>query len=304
MRAINAGDAGFISLSDLVFTAKIDYLTVFTPGKLTLPRLDGKPKWSRKEHYRRLSIHDPSARDVAALVERLDNPRLAELEVAVDLQPAPRVSVDKRERVVEQLMVHLIAKSRAPKVTDKDLQFRFRGVYEGRRGGFRLHPFNRKLPLASGQQLHGKRGDPLQAKAYAKKTDMGRALDRSAFLARTEIRMSGYGLAHHGLDAVGDLAEFRFRKMLMPYFRFVKAAKRRAKGSPRNRLLRDVLTPKQEKFYRDEWERVGVGAFLPGGKYGDHDVRLISFTKVNTRVGQALLRLEQRMKFVHRGRNP
>jgi hypothetical protein len=84
----------------------------------------------------------------------------------------------------------------------------------------------------------------------------------------------------------------------------VKAAKRRAKGSPRNRLLRDVLTPKQEKFYRDEWERVGVGAFLPGGKYGDHDVRLISFTKVNTRVGQALLRLEQRMKFVHRGRNP
>lgn len=302
MRTIDAGDAGTINLSDLIFSAKIDYLTIYTPGKCLLPRLDGKPRWARQENHRKLSLHDPSPGDVALLVQYLDNPRLAELEVAVDVSPDQELSKSVRESIVDALMVHLIAKGREPKVKDKDLEFRFRGVFEGTRSRYRLRPFNRVLPSPSGQQLHGKRGDHLQAKAYGKKIDQGQVLDGSQFVARAEVRMSGYGLQSHGLHRLQDLVGFRYRKELMPYFRHVKGVKRRGRAEALPGSLLAVLRNKQEQLWREEWQRVGVGAFLPGGCCQDRDTRFISDTDVNNRIGQGLLRLERRMeaKFVRK----
>ncbi|NNU43573.1 hypothetical protein [Ramlibacter montanisoli] len=74
MDSINAGDAGPINLSDLTFRAKIDFVTVRTPGKVQLRKLLGKPRWARSEHYKKLTIHDAAPEDVRVLVQDLANP--------------------------------------------------------------------------------------------------------------------------------------------------------------------------------------------------------------------------------------
>lgn len=297
MKVIPAGDAGSIDLSQLIFTAKIDYLTVHTHGKRDLPSLDGLPRWSRKENYRKLSIHDPSPADVACVADGLDNPRLAELEVAVDMAPSRHLAPETRSDLIARLMVDLVARGLAPATIHKDLAFGFRGAYEGAGDRFRLLPFNRRLPSARAQQLHGKRHDALQVKSYPKKTDQGRDLPFSDHVTRVEVRLSGDGLHQHGLVTVVDLIGFRYRKALMPYFRHVSTARRRdasATGSP----LLQILQAKKHEFLLKAWEQVGVGSMLPGGRYGGADVRLVRNTAVNNRIGQALTRLERQMKSV------
>lgn len=296
MNANPEGAAGALDLSKLIFKAKIDFFTVHTTGRQELPCLDGRPCWSRKENYRKLSVHDPSPADVACITQHFANPRLAELEVALDIEPR---SVDPaaRSATIEALMVDLVARGLAPAVVHKDLAFHFRGAFEGTRAQFRLRPFNRRLPSAQAQQLHGKRHDALQVKSYPKRMDQGRELPLSSHVARVEVRLSGDGLHQHGLVTVVDLVGFSYRKSLMPYFRHVKTARR-----PRTRRseasLLSVLQEKKHEFLLQDWERVGIGTVLTGGRHAGADVRLLRNTPVNNRIGQALLRLERRMRFV------
>lgn len=296
MKLIPAGDAGTIDLSQLIFTAKIDFLTVHTTCKEELPSLDGRPCWSRKENYRKLSVHDPSPADVACITLHFANPRLAELEVAVDIEPRS-VNPTARSAVIEALMVDQVAKGLAPAVVHKDLAFHFRGAFEGTRAQFRLRPFNRRLPSAQAQQLHGRRHDALQVKSYPKKVDQGRELPLSSHVARVEVRLSGDGLHQHGLVKVADLIGFPYRKALMPYFRHVRTA-RRPRTQGRDPSMLAILREKKHELLLQEWERVGVGTVLAGGRHAGADVRLLRDSPVNNRIGQALLRLERRMKFV------
>ena len=297
MTQTSASAAGTIDLSKLIFTAKIDFVTVHTLGKQELPRLDGHPCWSRRENYRKLSVHDPSPADLAAISSTFGNPRIAELEVAVDIVPHRSVGSAARNLLIDALMVDLIAKGLTPAVMHGDLAFRFRGAFEGKRTQFRLLPFNRRLPSARAQQLHGKRHDALQVKSYAKTVDQGHDLPSDAHVARVEVRLSGDGLHLHGLVYVLDLSGFRYRKKLMPYFQHVRTARRPRTAASETPLLA-LLQAKRHDLLLQHWERVGVGTVLPGGRNADADVRLVRNTKVNNRIGQALLRLEQRMKFV------
>ena len=289
------------ALSDLIFSAKIDFLTVHTPGKRPLPRLEGTPRWVRRENYRKLAVHDATRGDVALLIAELGDPRLAELEIAVDIAPPRGLPDEQREQIVDYIMVHQIARGLAPKVRNQDLAPRFRGAFEGVKANFRLVPFNRVLPAPHAQQLHGKGNDPLQVKAYGKKTDQGHALAKSEFVARHEVRMGGYGLSEHDIFVLSDLLAFRYRKRLMPYFRHVKGTKRRRGRAVETNAFLRLLMDKHDELMRPEWDRVGVGAFIAGGKYQDRNVRLVSDSDLNNRIGQALLRLERRMKFVRGG---
>lgn len=297
MNANPEGAASAFDLSKLIFTAKIDFLTVHTPGKQGLPPLDGRPFWSRTENYRKLSVHDPSPADLVAIASTFDNPLLAELEVAVDIVPHRSVDSAARNLLIDALMVDLIAKGLTPAVVHGDLAFRFRGAFEGTRAQFRLLPFNRRLPSPQAQQLHGRRHDALQVKSYAKKVDQGRDLPSDAHVARVEVRISGDGLHLHNLVYTLDLAGFRYRKRLMPYFRHMKTVRRPRTLRSQTSLLA-ILQAKQHEFLLQHWQRVGVGTVLPGGRHADADVRLVRNTEVNDRIGQALLRLERRMKFV------
>lgn len=100
------------SLEDLRFSGKIDFCTVITPHKLNLPPLDGTPKWSRKLHWTRLTIHDPTPADISRLIGSLGPLRLAEVEVSVDVTCGPMVPVQDHDGVLQRVMVG--ASSEAP----------------------------------------------------------------------------------------------------------------------------------------------------------------------------------------------
>lgn len=290
-----------IDLTWLKFGAKIDYVTVYTDGKCKLPKFDGNRFWARREHFRKLSIHDPSPRDIRLLSLHLGNPRLAELEVAVDIRPAKALSDDERGELIDTMMVQLIAKGLAPRGGKEDLLFGFRGAFQGVAGNFKLFGFNHKLPPSTAQQLHGKRHDPLQVKSYGKRTDQGKQLTASKYVARVEVRMSGYGLESHGLRHAEDLMTFRFRKELMPHFTMTRGAVMRKRPRPssarrlRNWTMLQLLDSARNTFFERDWDRVGVGAFVGQGKNADLHVRLLRDRELNARIGQALLRLEQRI---------
>lgn len=298
MRMIDAGDAGTIDLSDLIFSAKIDFVTVHTRGKLPLPKLAGKPKWVRSENYKKLTIHDASPEDVRLLVERMANPSIAELEVAVDITYQQCATAAERSRILDGLVVHLIGKGLAPKTLDEDLKSEFRGVFARRGSAFGLRPFNRVLPPANGQQLHGHRASPVQTKAYGKKMDQRAALTPAAWRARIEVRLSGDGLRFHNLANLSDLMGFRYRKALMPSLRHVRGTRLLRAASCDDAPMLTMLKRKQQEIYDDFWSELGIGAFLPGGRLEEAPVRILSDQVLNGRIGQALLRLEKRMKFV------
>ncbi|NNU43575.1 hypothetical protein [Ramlibacter montanisoli] len=132
-------------------------------------------------------------------------------------------------------------------------------------------------------------------KGYGKRIDQGADLHPSQWVARTEARLSASGLESRGLERLSDLTDFRFRKVLMPYFSLVRGAKLRVLKSDADRPMLAMLKTKQQEYVDAEWARVGVGCALRGGKYEGYKLRFLSHTAVNNRIGQALLRLEQRM---------
>jgi hypothetical protein len=300
VNALNAASTapemtGGIDLSLILFSAKIDYVTLETTGKCQLPRLNGKPKWVRSKHFKALTVQDPSPDDIEALRRVLGQAPILELEVAVDLRPRPIVLGDHRMAMLETIMVSLFAAGLDPS-RGKCMNNQFRAFYRRLDRGYIVRPFNMRLPIASDQQLHGLRVDDCQVKAYLKRTDHRVALDPKDYVARVEVRMCDAGLTFHRLAILDDLISFKFRSSLMAYFTHVKGTKRR---HPRGVLPDQYLIPANQ--WRDKEDRLlmeksGVGAFQNGGK-GDRDaVRLIRNSEVNDRIGQALHRLQSKFR--------
>ena len=67
-------------------------------------------------------------------------------------------------------MVDMFARGLEPSA-GPDMAKGFRAIYRHRGGFGTVRPFNRRLPLATDQQLHGGRGDAVQVKAYLKTRD-------------------------------------------------------------------------------------------------------------------------------------
>lgn len=296
-------DAAAIPLEALIFSAKIDYVTIATPGHFPLPELQGRPVWARKTGCNRLTIHDLTADDLACLSPLLGNATLIELEVAVDVRTAD-VPVERREELLRRVMVDLFARELDPRAGPAMVK-EFRAFYRRLGAGAIVRPFNRKLPSATDQQLHGGRQDGAQVKCYLKQRDQGQALDARVHSARVEVRLGGTGLSENGLEVLKDLDGFRFRRLLMPYFRHVRSPERRRRTvSPEVQRLADTLRAAAGKVDLQHWQGAGVGAFQRGGSRQFAPVRLRRNTQVNKRIGEALGRLEsqfQLTKFVRAG---
>jgi hypothetical protein len=101
-------------LKTLVFSAKIDFVTVFTPHKLRLPPLCGKPNWSPKHNWTRLTVHDPKRIDIVGLVDWLGPLRLIELEVCVDVSCTSAVPLEQRDRHLQRVLVDMFARGLNP----------------------------------------------------------------------------------------------------------------------------------------------------------------------------------------------
>lgn len=289
-----------IDLSMLLFSAKIDYVTLQTSGKSKLPALSGKACWSPRLHYKALSIHDPTPADLIALKSALGPAIVLELEVAVDIRARPRVGLDDRLPLLRKIMTQVFAMRLDPSRA-KGIRNEFRAFYRRLNSGYIVRPFNMRPPKPSDQLLYGGRSDDCQVKCYLKVIDQGKALKSKDHAARVEVRLSGQGLSLRGIQVLDDLGGFKFRKILMPFFSHIEGTERRKRLGKLSTEMRKGINAYRNKGDRELWSESGVGAFKNGGKGDASNVRLVRDAKINDRIGQALHRLEQQyaqMKFV------
>lgn len=289
------------SLGKLKCAAKIDYITIHTPGRTKLPPMDGKAIWSRKHHGKRLTVHDTTAADIDALVATFGNARLIELEVAIDIRPPRGTPPEQCDAIVKAVMVDIFARGLEPSAGSSMVPG-FRAFYRRLDKGYLVRPFNLGLPRATDQLLHGGRNDAAQVKGYWKRRDQGAPLAPEKQSARIEVRLGSEGLFGHDLLNLTDLNGFRFRKKLMPYFWHVRGTARLKPASLKARTpLMAVLSAKSDEYDQAAFNQAGVGAFGRDGKRSQSAARLLRNTPVNNRLGQALLRLERQFhknKFV------
>jgi hypothetical protein len=284
-----------VDLNLLLFSAKIDFISLQTPCKFPLPdTLDGRPKWPSSEHYEVLTIHDATARDLVALLAAGGDLGIRELEIAIDVRPRPGVPATQRQDLIALTMTRLFGAGLDPKpFTDKENPFRalYRPVASSVVGGFNL-----RLPHPRDQQLHGGREDAVQVKSYQKRVDMKKALEERHWTARVEVALR-QELRELGLHSLSHLFDFGFRKRLMPFFRHVKGTARR---SNRRALVQGPLRTAMDAWYErndaELWSQAGVGAFKTGGKGKRAAVRLVADRDVNDRIGQSLGRLEKTIR--------
>jgi hypothetical protein len=226
---------------------------------------------------------------------------ILELEVAVDIRVKGDLSAVARRRFLEEVMVDQFAMQVNP-LSGKCMKSGFRAFYRRLDCGYKVGPYNKALPLPTDQQLHGGRTDAAQVKAYLKGCDQGKEIDAANWVARIEVRLSAEGLKANGLQTVEDIQGFKFRKLLMPYFRHFAGPRppNAAKHEDKSPLL-TLLTEKRHQFDVEHYARVGMGGFLQGGNHARPNLRFSRDKAVNNRIGQALTRLERQhsgVKFV------
>lgn len=172
------------TLNQLLFSAKIDYITLNNPvgHRLPLPPFDGTVKWSRKHHYRRLTIHDPSPEDIAKLELSFGADTLIlELEVAVDQKPVDPPNL----LLLQHVMREFPGRRLCPTASS---------LYGSSRKAFRPS-LNRTVGLGKApclpddQMLIGSRTDVVQVKCYLKRTDQGQTLQEDEAGVRIEVRL-------------------------------------------------------------------------------------------------------------------
>ncbi len=275
-------------LSELRFTASIDYLSIAGTEKASPPRLDGKWKWppSKPGWF---TIQQCTPADLRRLQSLFPDAPLAELEVCVDIRPAKSLTQGEQERLLQTVKQSIVTKGMKPQFLD-GTNSAFRGAYVPELG--KTLPFNRRVPGVRDQLLYGHRNDGAQSKSYFKVTDNRKSLDWREHSVRIEIRLGKVGLDAHGLLTIPDLQAFRFRKALMPYFRHVRGVRPRKTRKASTPLL-NVLRAKQAELDQCQWQKTGVGAFLKGGRRERPNLIFQRDTAINNRIGQALMRLER-----------
>lgn len=280
-------------LSDLVFSAKIDYLSLAGLKRKPLPTTVGRVYWPSTHHGARLTIHDPTADDIRRIAAVYPSGQLAELEVAVDVRPRARLSEAEHLSMLARFKAEYVAKGLKPRFTE-ELNSGFRGTYRRHPTGYSLRPFNLRVPEAGEQMLHGHRNDGVQVKVYLKGIDNRHQLPFQQHRTRMEVRLGTLGLEAHQLMHISNLADFPFRKELMPYFQHVHGSRRRAtsKRKQHNSPMLDLLLRCGDDIDARYWDKVGVGAFLHGGRRASNDLLFYRHTAINDRIGQALHRLQ------------
>lgn len=278
-----------LNLTEYEFTASIDYVSLVGLQRTALPPLNGKATWPPSVPGK-LTVQEPSAADVQALAEIFPAGILDEIEICVDVRTARQQPAAQQDEALKAFKAEFVAKRLKPTFIE--------GTNSGFRGAYDSYvkkplPYNHRVPAAHQQLLNGHRNDGAQVKCYYKRTDQKKALPTQMHRIRLEIRLGMVGLDRHGLLTLSDLQGFKFRKELMPYFTHVYGSRHpKVRKSSRAALL-GMLNAYQDATDRADWGRVGVGAFLPGGKRETPHLIFKRDTALNNRIGQALGRLER-----------
>lgn len=283
-----AGHVTPVDFNAFELSAKIDFVTFETPGRFDLPDIDGKAKWPAQEHGTVLTVHDPSPSDIVKLAARVAEARIVKLEVAVDARPKSAANDTESSEALERLFFQLVAglAPSGPAVNKKPN--RFMAWFDPRKR--RPLPFNKRRPEVVTTIYWGHRDDPAQVKLYVKRTDQRKHLPWQRWVTRVEVTLAETGLAKHGLERLGDLIGFRYRKELSAYFRLGIGVDRRRTRKQRRVPVAAVLRSVRAKGDRKIWMKVGAPAFLreTGFSFRRHK-------HANAKVGDALARLAKRM---------
>lgn len=204
-----------VKLHRLQLSAKIDFITFLNPAgrMVSIPPLHGSVNWSRKFHYRRFTVHDPSPADIEVLMSLFgcDLPIL-EMEVAIDFRPS---ASGADMPLLKSVMVDVFGRRLCPSASS--LAGVARRAYRPR--------LKRVIMLKNSpcgpedQMLLGARGDRVQVKCYLKQRDQNQPLDDTEAVARLEVRLAQEELKLLGIPTLICIQGFSWRKSLMPYFR-------------------------------------------------------------------------------------
>ncbi len=297
---------GGIGLEDLYFSAKIDFVTLEGANRPVPSGMEGRCIWPRRYGGNRMTIHDPTASDLALLSGAFPVARVVQIEVAVDIRYKAADAAETAQ-VLPVVFSELCAKRLHPCMPG-ELSSGFRGSYIRLASGFKLAPFNRRIPGPTESLLYNTKYDGLQTKSYLKTTDHGAQLPWTQHVVRVEVRLNPRGLARHQLERIGDLLGFAYRKQLSPYFRTFRATERTsARRAKQCSPVLKLIDARLQHGDDDLWETQGVGAFLRGGRRHSHRIRLVRDQALNDRFGQALHRLQKQLaavKFVCDGEAP
>lgn len=284
-----------LDFTNIILTAKIDYVTIATPGKIVLPQLIGTPRWSVTEHHKRLTIHDCAPSDLPKLIEALNDPPILELEIAVDAAPKHKTTRDAHQAALERLFdgyLDYLHPYDAPLMSTG-----FMGMFNPITK--KPEPLDERRLDRRLQVIWGARSHPAQTKLYIKARDgnLGtgdsKALSWQQSCTRVEVRLSDAGLVEHGLNSLSDLQSFKVRQCLSPYLRIVRGSRRRDRQTaslPAPALLARKLL---QKVNDEMWRDVGAPAFRLL-----QDPKMIVFLRdqaANARIGNALARLERQL---------
>jgi hypothetical protein len=302
-----------LPLDRLRVAAKIDYVTVSLPDARQVPDgLGGAGIWTSvpgNRHQRRLTVHDATRKQVLTVIEKLNDPVVMKLEIAVDFIPRDVSDLGSHDQLLDQTYQAVAARFRPEDAAM--WAYGKRGAVSG--AGMPVEPLEQRRARTGQQVVYGHRNEFMQAKLYLKTRDQHFELPWEQRVVRMELTLNRWACMDESI-AIGTLSsllDFKYRAVFTKHFRIIK--------EPRIRLVRG-LTPaerrrRENKMHR-AWSLAGVAKFaIPSDLPLDtlplsireikrrrkvqlrHDqFRLMRDQDANGKIGVALTNLERRMR--------
>lgn len=304
-----------VQSGQIKFAAKIDYVTIKVSSKtVQLPDFDGVPKWGERKDSSGLwtfTIHDPTRRDIIKLVEAFRDPLLWDIEVAVDLSPKAKLTLEERKAFLRETFLAVAGRFRPE---DASLWgYGSRGAVIERRG--KVEPLERRQASPGEQVIYGGRREFMQAKLYYKVSDQDAPLPPEQHVVRMELHLKRGACIDDeiGLTRMSDLLGYKYRATFAKHFRIILEPDLRNAKS-----LSPAEAKKRTQVMWRAWSKAGVAKF-PDGEHPEDfpketfkpqrslikkrrraqvaqgHYKLMRDLEANRRIGHALSNLERRM---------
>ena len=247
-----------LNLGKLMVTAQIDYIRAASlENKVSLPIPENRVKWNRdlQEHQWKLTIQDPTRREIETVIDCLGDPHIDGLEVAVDFWPLPALRGPQAQSLLFDTFIALGGRFRpdAKLLHGAGLKAAFNAANKWAR------PFHHRLPIPGETLVYSHRSEGENAKLYLKTMDNGSDLPPEAHRVRLEVTVARHGAYERGIDRWSSVLEKNLRHTFGPIFCIVDRPEIRRPS----RQTPDSTLELEERIQR-AWDRAGVGAFDPG----------------------------------------
>lgn len=283
--------------------AKIDYITIadaYLPTRkdglgAVQDDFDGRVELAARDRaINRLSVHDPSVRDLQFLVDHVPETEVWEMEVAVDFLPVdPEPDLEALEAFQRQLFRGVAPHHHA------DMSWVIRREADPLGGRVaRLTTLEAKYP--TGTKYWYDRAGRAEVKLYVKTLDNGRPVPRP--FVRLEVKLMRGALQLALANYVGLLPRFMadLRRYVTPYFWIASGVSlanlprldRWVPGPRRDAAMKEAA--RSQARLDSDWDRFGAPMAYRNRMRGRLVLR--PDAQANRRIGKALSNLQAAMK--------